>query len=130
MAALARWTSRRLSSVFGATSVSFERRFTGRGYRGADVPALTALDQAAVARAVSPEQAIERVCDGLLRFHRGEWAMPPRVYLENPPFGDRRAMPTRGERLALLKWVKSFSEPGARSPDGHGHDLTFGRHLG
>ncbi len=34
--------------------------------------------------------------------------MPPKVYLESPPFGDFRAMPARGDGLALLKWVTSF----------------------
>jgi alanine dehydrogenase len=48
------------------------------------------------------------VREGLLRFHRGEWAMPPKVYLDSPPFGDFRAMPARGDGLALLKWVTSF----------------------
>jgi ornithine cyclodeaminase/alanine dehydrogenase-like protein (mu-crystallin family) len=34
--------------------------------------------------------------------------MPPKVYLDSPPFGDFRAMPARGNGLALLKWVTSF----------------------
>jgi ornithine cyclodeaminase/alanine dehydrogenase-like protein (mu-crystallin family) len=34
--------------------------------------------------------------------------MPAKVYLESPPFGDFRAMPARGDGLALLKWVTSF----------------------
>jgi ornithine cyclodeaminase/alanine dehydrogenase-like protein (mu-crystallin family) len=34
--------------------------------------------------------------------------MPPKVYLDSPPHGDFRAMPARGEGLALLKWVTSF----------------------
>ena len=34
--------------------------------------------------------------------------MPPKIYLESPPFGDFRAMPARGDGLALLKWVTSF----------------------
>src|SRR5438270_13620161 len=59
-------------------------------------------------QAVSPDIAIERVRDALLRFHQGEWAMPPKVYLESPPFGDFRAMPALGDGLALLKWVTSF----------------------
>src|SRR5438270_3881389 len=59
-------------------------------------------------QAVSPDIAIERVRDALVRFHRGEWAMPPKVYLESPPYGDFRAMPARGDGLALLKWVTSF----------------------
>jgi alanine dehydrogenase len=73
---------------------------------------LPLLDQAAVLDAVSPLTAIERVRDGLLRFHAGEWKMPPKVYLESPPFGDFRAMPALGDGLASLKWVTSF--PGNR----------------
>ena len=72
------------------------------------MPQLPVLDHDAVLRAVSPRDAIERVRDGLVRFHSGEWAMPPKVYLESPPFGDFRAMPARGGGLALLKWVTSF----------------------
>jgi alanine dehydrogenase len=52
--------------------------------------------------------AIERVREALLRFHAGEFVMPPKVYLESPPFGDFRAMPALGDGLALLKWVTSF----------------------
>jgi alanine dehydrogenase len=69
---------------------------------------LPVLDHDAVLRAVSPTDAIERVRAALLRFHSGDWAMPPKVYLESPPFGDFRAMPARGDGLALLKWVTSF----------------------
>jgi ornithine cyclodeaminase/alanine dehydrogenase-like protein (mu-crystallin family) len=72
------------------------------------VTELPVLDREAVLRAVSPAAAIERVRDGLERFHAGEWAMPAKVYLESPPFGDFRAMPARGGGLALLKWVTSF----------------------
>jgi ornithine cyclodeaminase/alanine dehydrogenase-like protein (mu-crystallin family) len=72
------------------------------------VPELPVLDHDAVLAAVSPSVAIERVREGLLRFHAGEWAMPAKVYLDSPPFGDFRAMPARGDGLALLKWVTSF----------------------
>ena len=34
--------------------------------------------------------------------------MPAKVYLSSPPFGDFRAMPARGDGIALLKWVTSF----------------------
>ena len=34
--------------------------------------------------------------------------MPAKVYLQSPPYGDFRAMPARGDGLALLKWVTSF----------------------
>ncbi len=72
------------------------------------MPEVPVLDHDAVLAAVSPQDAIERVRGGLLRFHAGDWAMPPKVYLESPPFGDFRAMPARGDGLALLKWVTSF----------------------
>ncbi|HKO25861.1 MAG TPA: ornithine cyclodeaminase family protein [Solirubrobacteraceae bacterium] len=72
------------------------------------MPELPVLDHDAVLQAVSPQMAIERVREGLLRFHAGDWEMPPKVYLESPPFGDFRAMPARGDGLALLKWITSF----------------------
>ena len=79
-----------------------------RGYRARAVPELPVLDHDAVLGAVSPKAAIERVRDALLRLHTGDWVMPPKVYLDSPPFGDFRAMPARGDGLALLKWVTSF----------------------
>ncbi len=94
--------------ALGATMVSFGRRFTGRAYRPASVPAIAVLNHDAVLAAVSPAQAIERVRAALLRHHTGEWAMPAKVYLESPPFGDFRAMPARGDGVALLKWITSF----------------------
>jgi ornithine cyclodeaminase/alanine dehydrogenase-like protein (mu-crystallin family) len=72
------------------------------------VPELPVLDYDAVLQAVPAEDAIERVSDALVRFHRREWAMPSKVYLPSPPFGDFRAMPARGGELASLKWVTSF----------------------
>jgi ornithine cyclodeaminase/alanine dehydrogenase-like protein (mu-crystallin family) len=72
------------------------------------MPEIPVLDHDAVLQAVSPLDAIERVHDGLVRFHAGDWAMPSKVYLESPPHGDFRAMPARGDGLALLKWVTSF----------------------
>jgi alanine dehydrogenase len=72
------------------------------------VPELAVLDYEAVLQAVSPRQAIERVREGLLRHHAGAWVMPAKVYLDSPPFGDFRAMPARGDELALLKWITSF----------------------
>jgi alanine dehydrogenase len=72
------------------------------------VPALPVLDHGAVLTAVSPASAIERVRAAFLRFAAGEWTMPAKVYLDSPPFGDFRAMPARGDGLALLKWVTSF----------------------
>ncbi|MBW3608555.1 MAG: ornithine cyclodeaminase family protein [Actinobacteria bacterium] len=72
------------------------------------MPELALLDHDAVLAAVSPEAAIEATRDAFLRHHAGEWAMPPKVYLDSPPYGDFRAMPARGGDLALLKWVTSF----------------------
>jgi ornithine cyclodeaminase/alanine dehydrogenase-like protein (mu-crystallin family) len=78
------------------------------------VSELPVLDHDAVLQAVSPSVAIERVRAGLLRFHAGEWAMPAKVYLDSPSFGDFRAMPARGDGLALVKWVTSFPGNPAR----------------
>ena len=72
------------------------------------MPSLPVLDHDAVLAAVSPLEAIARVRDALVRFHLDEWTMPAKVYMESPPFGDFRAMPARGDGLALLKWVTSF----------------------
>jgi alanine dehydrogenase len=54
------------------------------------------------------------VRDAFLRFHAGDWVMPAKVYLPSPPYGDFRAMPARGDDLALLKWVTSFPGNPAR----------------
>ncbi len=78
------------------------------------MPELPVLDNDAVLAAVSPTAAIERVHQGLLRFHAGDWTMPAKVYLDSPPFGDFRAMPARGNGLALLKWITSFPGNPAR----------------
>jgi alanine dehydrogenase len=72
------------------------------------VATVAVLNHDAVLSAVSPAEAIDRVRLGLLRHHAGEWLMPPKVYLESPPYGDFRAMPARGDGLALLKWITSF----------------------
>ncbi|MEK6273006.1 MAG: ornithine cyclodeaminase family protein [Actinomycetota bacterium] len=66
------------------------------------------LDANAVLAAVSPAEAIERTRLAFERHAGGEWAMPPKVYLDSPPNGDFRAMPARGDGFALLKWVTSF----------------------
>ncbi len=66
------------------------------------------FDSAAVFAAVSPEAAIERTRDAFMRHHAGDWVMPPKVYLDSPPSGDFRAMPARGDGIAILKWVTSF----------------------
>jgi ornithine cyclodeaminase/alanine dehydrogenase-like protein (mu-crystallin family) len=66
------------------------------------------LDAKAVLAAVGPPEAIERTRLAFGRHARGEWEMPPKVYLDSPPNGDFRAMPARGDGFALLKWVTSF----------------------
>ena len=72
------------------------------------VPELAVLDHATVLAAVSPRAAIEVTRAAFERHHRGEWVMPAKVYLQSPPYGDFRAMPARGDDLALLKWITSF----------------------
>lgn len=68
----------------------------------------------AVLAAVSPAMAIDCVRSAFLAFHRGEWTMPAKVYLDSPPYGDFRAMPALGGGLALLKWITSFPGNPAR----------------
>ncbi len=72
------------------------------------VPELVLLDHDTVLAAVSAAAAIDATRDAFGRHHRGEWVMPAKVYLQSPPYGDFRAMPARGDDLALLKWVTSF----------------------
>ena len=61
-----------------------------------------------VRQAVSPERAVEAVRDAFVAYARGEWTMPPKVYVPAYPAGDFRAMPALGAGHALLKWVTSF----------------------
>jgi alanine dehydrogenase len=61
-----------------------------------------------VEAAVSPERAVEAVRDAFIAYARGEWSMPPKVYVPAYPAGDFRAMPALGAGHALLKWVTSF----------------------
>ena len=77
----------------------------------ADVPV---LDHAAVLAAVTPAAAIDAVREAFVHHRRGEWVMPPKTYLDSPPFGDFRAMPARGDGLAMLKWISSFPQNPAR----------------
>src|SRR6478672_6649948 len=68
----------------------------------------------AVLSAIDPATAIDRTRIAFERYGRGEWGMPAKVYLDSPPHGDFRAMPARGDGLALLKWVTSFPGNSAR----------------
>ena len=63
---------------------------------------------AQVREAVSPERALEAVRAAFVAYARGEWTMPPKVYVPAYPGGDFRAMPALGAGHALLKWVTSF----------------------
>jgi alanine dehydrogenase len=58
--------------------------------------------------AVSSERAVDAVRDAFVAYARGEWTMPPKVYVPAYPAGDFRAMPALGSGHALLKWVTSF----------------------
>ena len=66
------------------------------------------LSGRAVEQAVSPERAVEAVRDAFVAYARGEWTMPPKVYVPAYPAGDFRAMPALGAGHALVKWVTSF----------------------
>jgi alanine dehydrogenase len=63
---------------------------------------------AVVEAAVPPERAVEVVREAFVAYARGEWSMPPKVYVPAYPAGDFRAMPALGRGHALLKWVTSF----------------------
>jgi alanine dehydrogenase len=67
-----------------------------------------------VEAAVPPDRAVEAVRDAFLAYARGEWSMPPKVYVPAYPAGDFRAMPALGAGHALLKWVTSFPGNPAR----------------
>ena len=58
--------------------------------------------------AVAPARAVDAVRDAFVAYARGEWTMPPKVYVHAYPAGDFRAMPALGSGHALLKWVTSF----------------------
>ena len=61
-----------------------------------------------VERAVSPHEAYDAVKAAFIAHAKGEWTMPPKLYVTNYPAGDFRAMPALGGGHALLKWVTSF----------------------
>jgi alanine dehydrogenase len=75
------------------------------------IPVFRAAD---VERAISPHEAYDAVRDAFVAYARGEWSMPPKVYVTNYPAGDFRAMPAIGGGHALLKWVTSFPGNPAR----------------
>jgi ornithine cyclodeaminase/alanine dehydrogenase-like protein (mu-crystallin family) len=61
-----------------------------------------------VEAAVSPQVAVEAVREAFVAYARGDWSMPPKVYVPAYPAGDFRAMPALGAGHASLKWVTSF----------------------
>jgi ornithine cyclodeaminase/alanine dehydrogenase-like protein (mu-crystallin family) len=67
-----------------------------------------------VEAAVPPERALAAVREAFLAYARGEWSMPPKVYVPAYPAGDFRAMPVLGGGYAALKWVTSFPGNPAR----------------
>jgi alanine dehydrogenase len=69
------------------------------------IPVFSARD---VEAAVDPVRALEAVRDAFVAYSRGDWTMPPKVYVPAYPAGDFRAMPALGGGHALLKWVTSF----------------------
>ena len=75
------------------------------------VPLFTARH---VQEAVPPERAVEAVREAFVAYARGEWTMPPKVYVPAYPAGDFRAMPALGAGHALLKWVTSFPDNPAK----------------
>jgi ornithine cyclodeaminase/alanine dehydrogenase-like protein (mu-crystallin family) len=64
--------------------------------------------------AVPPKRALEAVREAFLAYARGDWSMPPKVYVPAYPAGDFRAMPALGGGHAALKWVTSFPGNPAR----------------
>jgi alanine dehydrogenase len=75
------------------------------------IPVFSARD---VEAAVSSARAVEAVREAFVAYARGEWTMPPKVYVPAYPAGDFRAMPALGGGHALLKWVTSFPGNPAR----------------
>jgi ornithine cyclodeaminase/alanine dehydrogenase-like protein (mu-crystallin family) len=81
------------------------------------VPDVPFFSGSAVEAAVPPERALEAVRDAFVAYARGEWTMPPKVYVAAYPAGDFRAMPALGGGHSLLKWVTSFpSNPAVGLP--------------
>ncbi len=72
------------------------------------IPAVPFFDGIAVEDAVAPERALEAVREAFVAYARGEWTLPPKIYVHAYPAGDFRAMPALGGGHALLKWVTSF----------------------
>ncbi len=72
------------------------------------------IDAEEVFAAVSPADAVAWTRTAFERHQAGDWVMPAKTYVDAPPHGDFRAMPARGDGLAILKWVTSFPGNPAR----------------
>jgi alanine dehydrogenase len=69
-----------------------------------------------VLAALNPGAAVEAVRAAFVEHARGDWFMPPKVYVPGVQ-GNFRAMPAAGGGHAVLKWVTSFPEnPGRGLP--------------
>jgi ornithine cyclodeaminase/alanine dehydrogenase-like protein (mu-crystallin family) len=73
-----------------------------------------------VEAAVPPQRALEAVRDAFVAYARGEWTMPPKVYVPAYPAGDFRAMPVLGGGYAALKWRPALGKPSEGCHDGAG----------
>jgi ornithine cyclodeaminase/alanine dehydrogenase-like protein (mu-crystallin family) len=80
--------------------------------------------------ALTPSDAVEVVREAFEQHARGAWAMPAKVYVEEPK-GDFRAMPATGGGYAVLKWVTSFpGNPEQGLPTVSGVALLSDAHTG
>jgi ornithine cyclodeaminase/alanine dehydrogenase-like protein (mu-crystallin family) len=79
-----------------------------------DFLGLPVMGRGALLHAVPAGEAVDAVSRAFLAHHRGEWTMPPKVYVGAYPAGDFRAMPAQGDGRAMLKWVTSFPGNPAR----------------
>lgn len=70
--------------------------------------AVPVIGASAIFAAIEPLEAVARTRQAFEQHSLGRWAMPSKLYLDAPPNGDFRAMPARGDGLAILKWVTSY----------------------
>jgi alanine dehydrogenase len=102
-----------LGRVHGVDDRTTDRLADRRRRASRPTTVIPVISHDAVLGAISPAEATRLVGDAFVRHYLGDWVMPPKVYLPSPPHGDFRAMPARGEGIALLKWVSSFPGNGA-----------------